>query len=191
MKKILLTMALVAAATMSYGQGTIAFGNTIASRVKYVSAPGAAAIDMPTSVRANFGVFFSTSSANDLQLGNPALGVSSTTSAGIITAAGTYAINGGPELATVFMQIRGWDASFGSDWAAARDAGALFGQTDVRSVTLASALGPGTAIWQSATATDPKKFNPITLSIVPEPSTIALGVLGLGSLLLFRRRQAK
>lgn len=94
-------MALVATSAMSYGQGTIAFGNTIASRVKYVSAPGAAAIDMPTSVRANFGVFFSTSSANDLQL-NPggALGVSSTSSAGIITAAGTYAINGGPELAT-------------------------------------------------------------------------------------------
>jgi hypothetical protein len=192
MKKLLLTIALAAMTAVSYGQGTIAFGNTIASRVKY-SIAGQATVDLPVTVRANFGVFFSTSSGveSQLQLGNPTLGTSSTSSAGIIVGAGTYAINGGPELATVFMQIRGWDASFGDNWAAAKAAGALYGQTDVRQVTLASALGPGTAIWQSATATDPKKFNPMTLSIVPEPSTIALGVLGLGSLLLFRRRQAK
>jgi hypothetical protein len=190
MKKILLTLALVAATAASYGQGTIAFGNTIASRVRY-ALPGQPVTDLPVTVRANFGVFFSTTSGveSQLQIANPALGTSSTANAGIIVAAGTYAIVGGPELATVFMQIRGWDAQFGNDWAAAKAAGALYGQTDVRSVTLASALGPGTAIWQSATATDPKKFNPITLSIVPEPSTIALGVLGLGSLLLFRRRK--
>jgi hypothetical protein len=190
MKKILLTLLLATASAVSYGQGTIAFGNTIASRIKYQAAPGGAIVDMPITFRANFAVFFSTSSSNpnELQIGNTVLGTSSASSAGIIVAAGTYAITGGGELATVFMQVRGWDAAFGTDWAAAKAAGAAFGQTDVRSVTLASALGPGTAIWQSATATDPKKFNPFVVAVVPEPSTIALGVLGLGSLLFFRRR---
>jgi hypothetical protein len=192
MKKILLTLALVAVTAASYGQGTIAFGNTIASRVKYISAPGAAPVDMPISVRLNFGVFFSSTSGveSQLQLANPALGTSSTTSIGIIVGAGTYAIIGGAENATVFMQIRGWDAAFGSDWAAAKAAGTGYGQTDIRSVTLASALGPGTSIWQGASGVDAKKFLPMTVAVtVPEPSTIALGVLGLGSLLLFRRRK--
>jgi hypothetical protein len=188
MKKLLLTLALVATTAASYAQGTIAFGNTIASRVKYVVG-SAAAIDLPTTVRANFGVFWGTS-ADNLTLNAGPLGTSSTSSAGIIVGAGTYAIANSSELQTVFMQIRGWDAAFGNDWAAAKAAGnVLWGQTDVRQVTLAATLGPGTAIWQSATATDPKKFGPMTLSIVPEPSTIALGVLGLGSLLLFRRKK--
>jgi hypothetical protein len=45
-------------------------------------------------------------------------------------------------------------------------------------------LSPGTVIWSG---TDPTKFQ--ALNLVPEPSTIALAVLGLGSLLLFRRRK--
>jgi hypothetical protein len=188
MKKILLTMALIATTAVSYGQGTIAFGNTIASRVGLISAPGAARVDLPTTFRANFAVFWGTS-ANNLTMNEGTLGTSSTANAGIIVAAGTYAITGSSELQTVFMQVRGWDAAFGNNWAAARDAKAAFGETDIRQVTLAATLGPGTAIWQGATGVDPKKFNPLTLTIVPEPSTIALGVLGLGSLLLFRRRK--
>jgi hypothetical protein len=190
MKKLLLTLALAAMSTLSYAQGTIAFGNSIAATVKLVSSPGATPVTLPTSVRANFGVFWGTS-AGALQLNEGALGTSSTSSAGIIVAPSVYGLNPGSEpLQTVFMQIRGWDASFGNDWAAAQQSGALFGQTDVRQVTLGPTAGPGTVIWQGATGTIATRFNPLVL-VVPEPSTIALGVLGLGSLLLFRRRQAK
>jgi len=60
----------------------------------------------------------------------------------------------------------------------------LVGETDIRPVTLAPTAG---AVWQSATGTFPNRFTP--LIIVPEPSTIALAVLVLGSLPLFRRRK--
>ena len=190
MKKLLLTLALMATATLSYAQGTVAFCNSIAATVKYVVG-GAAPVVLPTTVAANFGVFWGTS-AGALTLNEGPLGTASTVNAGIIVAPSVYGINPGSQpLQVVFMQIRGWDASFGNDWAAARNAGKLFGETDVRPVTLGPTAGPGTVIWQGATGTNPNRFNPLTLSIVPEPSTIALGVLGLGSLLLFRRRQAK
>jgi hypothetical protein len=85
------------------------------------------------------------------------------------------------------MRIKGWDAAYGSDWRAAQSAGARFTQTDVRQVTLAATLGPGTVIWQGATGTNPNKFLPLRF-MIPEPSTVFLGALGLGSMLLFRRR---
>jgi len=193
MKKFVTTLAVLGMAIASYAQGTIAFGNTIASRVQYKSSPSAAPVNLPTTVAAVFGVFWGTS-ADNLRLNDGApgnLGVSSTSNAGIIVAPGTYQIAGsdGSGDQTVFMQIRGWDASFGANWQAAQQAGALFGETDIRQVRLAATLGPGTAIWQGSTGTDPAKFRPITLTVVPEPSTIALGVLGLGSLLFLRRRK--
>jgi len=186
MKKLLLTISLAVVTAMSYGQGTIGFGNTIASKVGIIS-PGGARVDMPITARVNFGAFWGLT-ANSLELNAGALGTSSTANAGIIVAPATYALANSPENGNVFLQIRGWDASFGSDWASAKAAGALFGETDVRQVTLAGPLGPGASIWQGASGVNPNKFNPLTLSI-PEPSAIALAVLGLGSLLLFRRRK--
>ena len=48
--------------------------------------------------------------------------------------------------------------------------------------------GPGAVIWQTASGVNESRFTPLVVT-VPVPSTIALGVLGLGSLLLFRRRK--
>jgi hypothetical protein len=182
MKKTILTLALAAASVVSYGQGSITFANTIASRIQIYSGgpvPGGAAIV--------YGVFWGTS-PDQLQLNSGALGTANPSAPGLIQATSPYIIDGAAENATVFMQIRGWSASFGRDWQAARAApGALFGETDVRQVRLLATAGPGAIIWQSATATAPDRFNPFT--IVPEPSTMAFAVLGLGSLLLFRRRK--
>jgi hypothetical protein len=177
MKKLLLTLALVAATAATYAQGTIAFGNSALTRFTVNGAPAT------LGTAFSFGVF-----VNGSDQPVPALGVSSTTTAGIIVAPSVYALPGTDPLQVVSLQIKGWDASFAS-YDAARAAGGLAGSTDVRSVTLGPTAGPGTVIWQTASGTVATRFNP--LNIVPEPSTIALGVLGLGSLLLFRRRQAK
>jgi len=179
MKKLLLTLALVAATAASYAQGTIAFGNSALTRF-LVNGRAALLTDGPF----NFGVFVNGST----EVVTP-LGVSSSTTAGIISAASVYAIPGTEAGQTVQLQIRGWAASFGADWQAARAQGALFGETDVRPVTLGPTAGPGAVIWQTASGTSPNRF--YALNIVPEPSTIALGVLGLGSLLFLRRRQVK
>jgi hypothetical protein len=65
--------------------------------------------------------------------------------------------------------------------------GQFVGRTEVKQVTLAAGAGPGTVTWSSTP--NANRFSPLVVTIVPEPSTIALGVLGLGSLLLFRRRK--
>jgi hypothetical protein len=64
--------------------------------------------------------------------------------------------------------------------------GGLRTQTEVKQVTLAPSAGPGTVIWSSTGTAS--RFSPL-LFPCPEPSTIALGLLGFGSLLLFRRRR--
>ena len=80
------------------------------------------------------------------------------------------------------FQVRAWDSAFAS-YAAALGAGALTGQ----SVVFQSLTSP---------AGDPPAL-PVTLAgkyagfavQVPEPSTIALGLIGAGSLLFLRRKK--
>jgi hypothetical protein len=193
MKKTILTLVLAAAASVaSYGQGSITFANTIASRI-LIDADGQgpqAPVPVPAGAAIVYGVFWGTS-PDQLQLNAGALGTAHPTSPGLISAVSPYIIEGAPEQATVFLQVRGWSASFGRDWeAACRTPGALFGSTDVRQVRLLATAGPGAIIWQSATATAPDRLHPFFFGIpCPEPSTIALAVLGLSSLLLFRRRK--
>jgi hypothetical protein len=154
------------------------------------SGPQVAAA-VPAGAAIVYGVFWGAAgtTADQLQLNSGALGTAHATSAGLIAAGSPYIIDGAAEQATVSMQIRAWSASFGRDWQAAKASGGLYGETDVRQVRLLATAGPGAIIWQSSTGTAPDRFNPFTISIVPEPSTIALAVLGLGSLLLFRRRK--
>jgi hypothetical protein len=187
MKKTLLTLAFAALATVaSYAQGTITFANTTLSRVQQETALGSKVyVNVPVGAPIVYGVFWG-ASADALQLNAGALGTASTTSAGIIGTGSPYQIDGGAVGAKVFMKIAGWTASFQRDFAAAKvSAGAYYGETAVREVTLAATAGPGTVIWS---ASDLTKFQPLKLDIVPEPSVIALGALGLGALLLRRRK---
>jgi hypothetical protein len=187
MKKTLLTLAFATlAAVASYAQGTITFANTTLSRVTMQQSAGSSTyVQVPVGAPIVYGVFWG-SSADALQLNTGALGTASTTSAGIIGAGSPYQIEGGAVGSTVFMKIAGWSSSFQRDFATAKvTAGAYYGETAVRQVTLAATAGPGTVIWSSS---DQTKFQPLRLDIVPEPSVIALGALGLGALLLRRRK---
>lgn len=187
MKKTLLTLALATlTAVASYAQGTITFANTTLSRAQWEPTPGAAFVNVATGAPIVYGVFWGTS-ADNLVLNEGPLGTASTTSAGIIAAASPYSIVGGTEGSTYFMKVAGWSSSFQRDAAAAKATlGAHYGETGVREVRLAAAAGPGTVIWSS---TDLTKFQPLRIPIVvPEPSVIALGVLGVGALLLRRKK---
>ena len=179
MKKTLLTLALVAMATVSsFAQGTIAFGNSSLTRVTVTGTDGikrnATAAD-----GISISVFFGPAgaAADSLALAGNAASISTAT-AGVMTgAASVFALTGTEPNQVVSLQIRARSAD-----------GLLVGQTKVAQVTLGQTAGPGAVIWQTSD-TNPSRFTPLNLTIVPEPSTIALGVLGLGSLLLFRRRK--
>jgi hypothetical protein len=187
MKKTLLTLALVALTTVaSYAQGTIAFGNGTFTRVTVKDlATGVVRGNATAADALTFAVFFGPAgaSADALtrveQTGNvatigPVDGI-------MINAPGIFALPGTDAGQIVSLQIRAWDTATGGQ--------RMIGETDVRQVTLAPTAGPGAVIWQTAGGTNPNRFTPLVVNIVPEPSTIALAVLGLGSLLLFRRRK--
>lgn len=191
MKRILLTLALAVAATIANGQGTLQFQNGTLTRFMLDRKDGSALVQVPINSGVTYGLFWGTAADNVSQTAQTPLGAQNTTAtgAGLITVPnGTaYQLPGTDVGQVVFVQIRGWSSSFGTDWQAAKGAqGAIYGETTVRSFTLGPSSGPGTVLWSN---TDTTKFRPMVLEIVPEPSTIALAVLGLGSLLLFRRRK--
>jgi hypothetical protein len=186
MKKTLLTLALVAlTAVASYAQGTIAFGNSALTRVQFrAGAPGTATVNFdPATLGANIqiGVF-----VNGSATPVPGFATIGTTAGVMINAPSVYALPGTQEGQVVSLQIRAWETGAANDW---QHPGRFYGETDVRQVTLGPTAGPGQVIWQTATGTNPNRFTPLMVIAVPEPSMIALAVLGLGSLLLFRRRK--
>jgi hypothetical protein len=194
MKKLLLTLALAAITTLSYGQGTVQFQNGNFTRVTMNGA------NVPVGTQLSFGLFAGADAASISQLPVGPLG-SMGTVAGIFLAPNglAYAVPGFEAASRPFLQVRAWSSSF-ADWREAKTAfdngvaGVMYGETDIRQIGtlgLGPNSGPGAAIWQTAQQTNPNLFRPLVVNVVPEPSTIALGVLGLGSLLLFRRRQAK
>jgi hypothetical protein len=186
MKRFVITMALIASATFAYGQGTIAFLNGPTAVFRMAGTT----VAVPTAVNSQltYGIFVGATadSLSATPAGPTATG--STTAAGRMTGVpALYALEGHAPGTVLFAQVRAWESRFGADWAAAKAQGQYYGETDVRQLEpLASASGPGTVIWQSSNVS-PNRFLP--MQIVPEPSTIALAILGLGSLLLFRRKK--
>lgn len=82
---------------------------------------------------------------------------------------------------TATVQVRVWDITRFATYGAAVAGGGIHGASAPWNYTVPA---PGSPVNQTY-LNDLRAF-----ALVPEPSTIALGVLGLGSLLLFRRKKA-
>jgi len=183
MKKTLLTMALVGlSAAATYAQGTISFLNSALSKVKYESAPGTI-VDAPTGTK--IGAFWGTgdiAGKGNGTLATPTAAIGGT--AGVWSGGAVYALAGTQEGQRVNLKIAGWDGASGDNFASSGH----YGESAVVNVLLGPTAGPGTVVWQSSSATATDRAKPFTIAIVPEPSVMALGALGLGALLLRRRK---
>jgi hypothetical protein len=173
----------VAVAACADAQGTIHLANNAGTRFRVngvipANYPGGG----PVGGTYNFGVFAGLT-ADTLTL-QPVLWTNNSTG-GLISGENVqaYPVSGFEPDSTAFIQVRGWESTFGTDWERARAEG-LFGETDIKPFVLGPAPGPGTVVWS---ATDPTTLHGIDL--VPEPSTIALVGLGLGCLLLCCRKR--
>lgn len=179
MKKTFLTIALMAAtAVASFGQGTINPLNGSLTRVKFDSNGNGAYDSTDRNLTAADGVQFTVvwGAAGAATLDHVVQGAMTigTTDGVLIGLPAILGLAGAGDAGTVVsLQIR------------ASGPNGLRGATEVKQVSLAPEAGPGTVTWSSTA--NAVRFS--QLVIVPEPSTIALGVLGLGSLLLFRRRK--
>lgn len=174
MKKVIIALAALIATAAAYGQGTVQFNNRIVGTVDArVFMP-----DKTTGVGADFTAqLYAGTSASSLTAVTPVttFRTSSAAAAGYVTPVDVTipGIAGG---STAFIQMKVWDgASFASPKSA-------FGQSGVIPVVLGGGgVPPAPAAALAGLAT----FN---LTAVPEPSTIALGALGVAALLLRRRK---
>jgi len=196
MKKVFLTLAIVAIAAAAQAQGTIQFLNSSLSRLLYqefIGGPITTAVPVGTHVGAYWGMDAAGATAIVGQGRGSLAGPTSLTAAGgIWPAAGSpggavYPVAGTQEGQRVWLKIAAWvggtaEAPIGGD--------VIYGESSVVSVILGPTAGPGTVVWQSSTGTSPDRAKPFVIALIPEPSIWSIGVLGLATFLL-RRRKSK
>lgn len=186
MKKLILAALLMTAAVASYGQGILIFANGSTNNI----------FDSRTGLPSTGSAAASDDTQVGLYIGNVGDAVGSLS---LITqtncnnigrfAGGTRTLVGWNP-GTVQVQIRAWLASTVYQSYEAAYAAGLGGDTTVAlgasnpfNIVL---VGVGTPPNSTATTSGFQAFN---INPVPEPSSIALGLLGLGAVALFRRRK--
>jgi hypothetical protein len=181
MKKALLTLAAVAMASSAFAQGTILFfngdisdgtGGVYQAEVKRQNGTGAG-----TGITA--GLFF----ASDPDTATPIATTTFFGSTGFFATANEVPVTGKAPGTTADLQVRAWETSAGS-FAAAKGGAGLYGSSGAfTSLPLGGPNPPNPAI----PSPDMRGLQSFTL--VPEPTTYALGLLGLGALAMMRRRK--
>jgi hypothetical protein len=177
MKKALLILTIcMVAGVASYGQGTVNFNTRVLPDVD------ARVFDVDTITPLagdNFSAqLWAGPTAAEAQAVGPVTTFRTGGFAGYVTPAGEVVIPGVPGGDPAAIQLRAWDNRTGATWETA----SIKGQSDFITISTGNpgAVPPGLPT------------NLIGLSsfhLVPEPSTIALAVLGAFALLLRRRKQ--
>lgn len=212
MKKLFLTIGLVSAGSLAFGQGTVFFSNSSLTRISTASTsdlqtPSSPAAQAPSSLGLEYGLFFGLGESTSLALLTSQFAVNSSTGNGLIADPADHVSqlklvaitgsNGGETDA--WLQVKAWSASFGTDWVAAQtsfNSGAAttyYGVSKIANITLGlgATAGPGANIWgagSSTTGTVIPAFD-VLLPNVPEPSSFALAGLGAAAMMIFRRRK--
>jgi len=178
MKKTLLLcgLAVLALAGSVYGQGQVSMIN---SATTAVTLPGGT-----TGVPTTFNVQLWAGPAGTAETALTLAGTGTFVAPGRYNG-GAVTINGVAGGASAALQVRAWSGA-ATYAAAVTTQNAFWGKSAVwTQVTGGPAPNPPTAI----TGTPGVNAFTVTQNPIPEPSTIALGLLGLGAVALFRRRK--
>jgi hypothetical protein len=217
MKKLILTVALTAAAAVSgFSQGQVTFQNAGTSWIYWnaytvpttnrvtsgtiASQPAAASLS--TGV-VDIGLYWGTAAFTDAAQGTLADTVTmSTTAAGAFAGSGSgaLAITGTSAGENIYVQVFAWDSTYATPDAAiaakgyfgAFSAGAAnttYGAVGAAQFVQNLTVSPAGGIPIFGTGAGQFGRDVLLVGTVPEPTTIALGGLGAAALLLFRRRK--
>ncbi len=172
MKKLLVAIAAVLVTAASYGQGQINFNNRVAAAniSAPVTLPGGAGAGTEAGMKTQL---FLVNGATRTAIGD--VGTFRATPAaatGFMSQSVTVIVPGIDVGGSATVVMRAWNG-------AAYDGSLIYGESAPVTVT----LGGGTGV-----PADLVGLQGFVLTVVPEPSTIALGVLGAAALLLRRRK---
>jgi hypothetical protein len=174
MKKSLLIIACLVASLSAFAQGTVNFANAGGG----VTAP---VTNQDGSRLAGAGF------QAQLLVGATADSLTPVATTGFLTGGGAGFFNGGVVTLSAhapgsrpFFQVRAWDVSSGATF----DAASVRGQSTVFQLGVTTGLGGG----GSPPAPPAALVGLTSFQLVPEPSTIALAILGAGALLLRRSK---
>lgn len=196
MKKTLLTFAISALAVCaSFAQGTVNFNNTattfndgvdrfvynVGGQTRLTGQNYAAALYFGTAADSITSLAVLNATDTSLTAARGTFRAATTTLPGTWSGGGSRTLLGAGPGTLVFMQVRVWDHTLFASYDAAKAGGGIYGQSDTFEYRISTSPTPPPS--------DLVMANLRRFELVPEPSVIALGVLGLGSLLLFRRRK--
>jgi len=186
MKKLLALTSVVLASSAAFADGSVNFNNKDLTPAPLVTdASGANLVGTNYKAQLYFGAANATeSSLTAVASAAKSFRVATTTLPGTWSG-GTATIAGFSAGDKVTLQVRVWDSTFGADFATASAAvGAQYGKSALFTYTIPAPTDPPAALLMTGLTAFQLKLNTPN---VPEPSTLALGALGLGALLLRRR----
>lgn len=196
MKKLLLLALCLASPAMMFGQGTVVFNNNAGTQYRlWTNGPVGGQSNLMSGANGyRIGLYGST----DLGAAEGSLTLLLlATNAPIAAVAGRF--DGGAAAATgltagtqIRFQLRAWTFSAGTSHAAALAAQALdpLGVATGTSPLGTTTVGGGTVLPGALFGTSAGLLTGgFQIAPIPEPSSVALGLLGLGAVALFRRRK--
>jgi hypothetical protein len=193
-RTLLFAVVLLVSLTGAFGQGTLIFNNNASAAFNLYTnnATGTALGVMSGAGRYRVGLYASTNlsaTAGSLEL----VGLATNTALNGKFNGGSQFIlpNGYPTSQQIVFQLRAWTFSAGTSfenaliYAAADPLNVAWGTSPLGTTTPGGGLIQAGALFGTAPGLLPTGF----VLGIPEPSTIALSLLGLGAIALFRRRK--
>jgi len=196
MKKTLLTLSLVAVAAAAFGQGKIQFINTgrqiflgsqtLAADAAYANQPvptlGGSGFDLPSGHTLRVALYAGATSGSEALVTSTPLSSPTSPDDGFFAFL-NLTLAGLPSGTPAFFQVYAYDSTYANQ-GLAHTAGAYWGTSGEFTMT------PGTANINLATGGGSTwAAGPMTVALVPEPTTMALAGLSAAALLIFRRRK--
>lgn len=191
MKKLTLTAASLMAAVSVYAQGTVDFQNFLAPEGIGNDRTGAPVVVADNIVAQLY--WSATMSGVYMAVGTPtmvgdAFGTPFPGYFGALDAIRIDQIT--PAGGTAFFEVRAWESTYGNTFEAAIAAGPMNGRVALRGVSGPFEIDTGNPLASPPDIPpDVGSFMPNFSVNVPEPSVVALGIIGAGALLLLRRRK--
>jgi hypothetical protein len=182
MKKLIPFLVLMVGVSGALAQGVVNFNNNVLAEPPDRTVYG---VDGSALVGTNFvaQLYYGTDAGSLVAHTGAAsrFRVTTTTQPGTWSG-GNRTLTGGGVGTPILLQVRVWDSSAGSTFDQARAAGGTWGASEVFTYTQALSAPPA--------STDTQMLGLTSFTLVPEPSVIGLGLIGVGALVWLRRRKA-